>query len=320
MSIRRARARGCRASVATISHLPATMPAWGPPRSLSPEKRARSAPAAMLSWGMGSWVRPKLAVSSRQPLPRSWTTGRPRSLPSAHELVQRRGMGEAGDAEVGRVHLQQGGGLRRHGVAVVAGVGAVGRADLHQRRAGLAHDVGDAEAAADLDGLAARDDDLSAVGDAGEREQQRRRVVVDHQRSLGAGEGGDETLDAAVAGAPRALVDVVLEVGVALGGAGDGGLCIVAERGAAQVGVDDDAGGVDDGRGRGSPEGVRGRRHGLSERVDGGRGAAAGDGGSCAVELASDEVRDRLAGKRRQQPLQPRMAQEPVHAGQAAKA
>ena len=61
---------------------------------------------------------------------------------------------------------------------------------------GLGDDVGDAEAAADLDELAARDDDL--VAGAGERrggEQDGGGAVVDRERGLGAGELG--------AGAPR---------------------------------------------------------------------------------------------------------------------
>ena len=44
------------------------------------------------------------------------------------------------------------------GVGVVGGAGAVRGADLDQGRAGVGEDVGDAESAADLDGLAARND------------------------------------------------------------------------------------------------------------------------------------------------------------------
>ena len=56
-----------------------------------------------------------------------------------------------------------GGGFGRDRGGEVASMGAVGRAYLRQVRATLAQHVGDAEAAADLDGLAAGDDDLRAV-------------------------------------------------------------------------------------------------------------------------------------------------------------
>ena len=71
---------------------------------------------------------------------------------------------------------------------VVGGARAVGRADLAQPRAGALHDLGDAEAVADLDELAARDDDLAPAGERREREHERGRAVVDADRRLGAGQ------------------------------------------------------------------------------------------------------------------------------------
>jgi hypothetical protein len=50
--------------------------------------------------------------------------------------------------------------------------------------------VRDAEAVADLDQLAARDEHLAALGERGEREQDGRGVVVDDERRLGAGQRG----------------------------------------------------------------------------------------------------------------------------------
>ena len=74
------------------------------------------------------------------------------------------------------------------GALVVGGARPVRRADLDEPRAGAGEHVGDAEAVADLDQLAARDDHLAALGERGEREQHRAGVVVDDERRLGAGQ------------------------------------------------------------------------------------------------------------------------------------
>jgi hypothetical protein len=47
---------------------------------------------------------------------------------------------------------------------VVAQARAIGGADFAEQRAAFVHDVGDAEAIADLDQLAAGDDDFGAFG------------------------------------------------------------------------------------------------------------------------------------------------------------
>ena len=96
---------------------------------------------------------------------------------------------EAELAEVGRVGAQDRAGVLAQRALVVGAARAVRRADLDEPGAGLRDDVGHAEAAADLDELAARDDDLPAG--ARERrggEQHRGGAVVDRERGLGAGE------------------------------------------------------------------------------------------------------------------------------------
>ena len=65
-------------------------PACGPPTSLSPLNVTRSAPAASRSRGVGSWARPKAAVSSSAPLPRSSMTIAPCAMGEAGELGRRR--------------------------------------------------------------------------------------------------------------------------------------------------------------------------------------------------------------------------------------
>ena len=95
---------------------------------------------------------------------------------------------EALHRKVAAVHLHDGARSVRERALVVVDVRAVGRADFDEPRAAALHDVGDAEAAADLDQLAARDDGLPSLRERVEREHQRRRAVVDDERVLGAGE------------------------------------------------------------------------------------------------------------------------------------
>ena len=74
LSGRMARASGSRRIRATRSARPTMRPACGPPTSLSPLNVTMSEPAASRSCGIGSWARPKAAVSSSAPDPRSSMT------------------------------------------------------------------------------------------------------------------------------------------------------------------------------------------------------------------------------------------------------
>ena len=86
-------------------------------------------------------------------------------------------------AEVRRVRAQDRAGALAQRRRVVAQPRAVGGPDLDQARAGLRDDLGDAKAAADLDELPARDDDLAArPGQRRGGEQHRGGAVVDRQR------------------------------------------------------------------------------------------------------------------------------------------
>src|SRR2546430_6514194 len=60
-----------------------TTPAWGPPRSLSPENDTRSTPAATVSGTVGSYGKPYERRSTSEPEPRSSITGTPRARPSS---------------------------------------------------------------------------------------------------------------------------------------------------------------------------------------------------------------------------------------------
>lgn len=125
------------------------------------------------------------------------------------------------------------------GGAVVIGAGAVGGTHFAERSAGAGHDVGDAEAVADLDEFAARDNDFAAGGKLIECEVDRGGVVIDNDgrfaEDLFQENGGVDVALAAAAGC-----EVVFEVHVA---AGRG---FFGKRGAAEVGMEYDAGGVDD--------------------------------------------------------------------------
>ena len=89
---------------------------------------------------------------------------------------------------------------------------AIGGADLDEPRAGLPHDVGNAERAADLDQLAARDDDLAPAGERAEHQQHGRGVVVDDGGGFGAGQLAQQLLDERVAIAAPARGEIEFEV------------------------------------------------------------------------------------------------------------
>ena len=211
--MRSARASGWRRQAAIASALPARMPACGPPSSLSPEKQTRSQPSRSASRASGSPA--SSAVSSRAPEPTSKTSGSAASCAISRQLAQLDLAREAEHAVVGRVHAQDRARLGAERARVVGGARAVGRADLAQPRAGALHDLGDAEAVADLDELAARDHDLAPARERRQREHERGRAVVDADRRLGAGQLADERGDVILPRAAPARGEVELEVRIA---------------------------------------------------------------------------------------------------------
>src|SRR5262249_54224645 len=86
-----------------------------------------------------------------------------------------------------------------------------------------------------------RDDDLATVRERLQRQEDRRRVVVDDEGVLGAGQPAQDRLDVAVAGAALLLDEIELEVGVRRGN------CLQPREGeraqerAPKVGVEHDA-------------------------------------------------------------------------------
>jgi hypothetical protein len=143
------------------------------------------------------------------------------------------------------VDFQEGPGPLSDRRLVVGESGPVRGAHLAEDRSSLDDDLGDAEPSADLDELGAGDDDLAARGEGGQDEQHRPRVVVDHDRVLGAAERRGKPPEVIVPGAAAPGLEVVLEVGVAGRDAGEALQGGRGERGAPEVRVHDDARGVD---------------------------------------------------------------------------
>ncbi len=198
-------------------------------------------------------------------------------------------------------------------------MGAVGRADLDQGRAGGGHHLGHAEGAADLDELATRDQDLAVAGQRGDRQQHRGGVVVDHRRRLGAGQRAQQLLDQAVAVAAAAGGEVVLEV-VRRGHRRQHlGQRSVGQQRAAEVGVDHGAAQVEHAAHPRREAGVDARGQRGGQRRQGG-GAGAERARQC-LRPALVEQRAGLGGDQRvtvlgEQGLALHAAQQTVDGGQ----
>jgi hypothetical protein len=180
------------------------------------------------------------------------------------ELGDRHGRRETGDQEVRGVHLQHERGLVVDRSGVVREPHPVRRTHLAEARTHRLQQLGDPEAVADLDQLPARHHDGATrrerAGDQGEC----RGPVVDDVHAPGVGHGGGERCHRGTA-APAAAAggEVELHVGRARRHSErvHGGR---RQRGPAEVGVHEHAGGVDDpaqGGGHRGQVGERGRGH-----------------------------------------------------------
>ena len=90
----------------------------------------------------------------------------------------------------------------------------------------------------DLHQLTTRDESFLLGAESHQQEQDRTGVVVDDEGRLGAGQPGEQGLHVGLALAPRAGLQIVLEVAVAAGDAGDALDRALRQGRAAQVGVD----------------------------------------------------------------------------------
>ena len=193
--------------------------------------------------------------------------------------------------------LQDHGRFGRDGLLIIRQVRAVGSADLDELGTRGRHDVGDTEAAADLDKLATADDDLFARGMGCQHQQHRSGVVVDHERVLGTGKRADQLRGMLLARPARASVHAVLERTVPARDLGHGLCRRLRERGAAQIGMDDHTRGVD-GRAQARQCGaMRTPLDGRGQLALGTRGGTGANRGALLVELGRHGSMDhRVAG------------------------
>ena len=221
---------------------------------------------------------------------------------------------EAHDAVVGGVHAHEGAGSLIDGGGVVAQVAAVGGAHLAQAGTAFFHHFRDAEAAADLHQLPARDDDLAALAEGVQHQQDGGGVVVDHHAGLGAGQALEQPVDDGVTAAAAAAVQVELQVAVAGDDPAHGLLGAPGQYGTAHVGMDDHTGAVDDvaqaRRRRAADEGQQFGQAGLQGQFGGILHASGADVVAAAVPEIGDGLAQQGAGQvvqglvRRQQGIQ----------------
>ena len=168
-------------------------------------------------------------------------------------------LGEALDGVVAGMNLHQQGGARADGGGEVPPMGAVGGADFDEPGAGAAHDVGDAEGAADLDEFAPGDDDLFLARQGIEQQEDAGGIVVDHRGGLDAGEFPHQFGNQVVTVTAPPGIQVIFQ-GAGLAGGGDQGLDGLFRQGCpAQVGMQHGTGEVEYGpQARGQPPGEAG--------------------------------------------------------------
>ena len=106
--------------------------------------------------------------------------------------------------------LEDHGRIGRDGALVVRQVRAVGGADLDEFGARSRHDVGNTEAATDLDELATAHDDLFARGMGGKHQQHRGGIVVDDQGIFGSGKLTEEFPHMIITKAPFSQCQIIL--------------------------------------------------------------------------------------------------------------
>src|SRR3954454_11296122 len=162
------------------------------------------------------------------------------------EVGERGLLGEADHPEVRLMHAEEDGGLRTDRALVVGDTGPVGGADLDEARARACKHVRDPEAVADLDQLATRDEHLPPLGERRQGEHYGGGIVVDDERSFGPRDPPQQPGEVILPRSTRAALEVVLEVRVAATDLHDAVERSLSERGATEIRVDENAGGVDD--------------------------------------------------------------------------
>ncbi len=96
-------------------------------------------------------------------------------------------MGKAAQSKIGAVDSHDHGCVAVYRLFKIPDEGLVGGANLPHDRAGLSHDLGHPETAADLHQLTAGDDDFPPFSQRGQHQKHRGGVVVDHQGAFSPG-------------------------------------------------------------------------------------------------------------------------------------
>ncbi len=162
------------------------------------------------------------------------------------DLVESGPLGEAGDAEIRRMDAEEQARAFVEGAFVIADARAIRGAHFAEDGAAFGHDVGDAEAVADFDQLAAGDDHLGIFRESIQDEENGGGVVVDDNRGFRADELRQQAGGVNVALAALAAFDVVFEIRIVSGGGGNRSRRGGGERRAAKICMQDYTGGVDD--------------------------------------------------------------------------
>ena len=145
------------------------------------------------------------------------------------------------------MHLHDERGVAGNRPRVVGHARLIGGADFAKTGAARLEQLGDAEATADLQQLAAGNNDLGlfSLTEVVEDEHQRRGVVVDHRRCVGTAQNRERVFEILRTAAPGALGQAVLEGAVVGANRRDCANAVGSERRPPEIGVDEDPGSVD---------------------------------------------------------------------------
>ena len=236
--------------------------------------------------------------------------------PDGDQLAQRDVGGEADDAIVAGVHLQQQRGVRADRTLVVCRMRAIGGADLSKDGAALGENIRDAERAADFHQLAARHHHFLAAREAVDCHQHGGGVVIDDRRRLRASQVDEEPLDRVFASSPPAVREVVLQIDRAGGDAVDRIDRRLRQQGTPEIGVEDRSGGVHDRHEAVPAIPLDAPGHGAEDRrviePSGGHLLAVSDPGAQLVEHRPTVPRDILTAQADEPRFAPGVREKPV--------
>ncbi len=138
--------------------------------------------------------------------------------------------------------------LRTDRARIILQGGFVRRTDFVQRRSRRFQNFTDAESAADLNKLAARNNDFRfSFCEMANNEHEGGSAIVYDARAFGVTKRSERALQIIAAAAARAGIQIEFEIVVAASGCMERAQCFVGERNATEVSVNQNAGSVDDG-------------------------------------------------------------------------